>query len=244
MPRRHTPVVASLAFVASLLLPVASVGSQEAASRDTVRATSLGAVVLRVGVDTSLTYAVRNGGRILVATYIESVSTTPEGYLIVGRNVRPNGATLSLDSLVVAPKTLAPVSHADSTPGGRTRVRFAAGRMRGTVDSGGRSVVIDSAVPAGMYDYSMASRLVNLLPLRVGYSVVVPAYDIHRGPQFNRVTVLAEEALEIRGRREPAWKVEIDYGRFRATRWIHRESRKDLRTVVSNGGMEMVVEYR
>ena len=58
------------------------------------------------------------------------------------------------------------------------------------------------------------------------------------------MTVLAEEDLDVRGVLAPAWKVEIDYGRFKATRWIHRGTRKDLRTVVNTGGMEMVVEYR
>lgn len=230
--------------VCAALAPAIDPLRAQGAPPDTAGAASLGPLTLPVGVDTSLTYAMRGGERVLMVTYIESVSTTPEGYLIVGRNVRPNGALLTLDSLVVARGTLAPVSHTDTTPTGRTRVRFAAGRMRGTADSGGRSTAIDRAVPAGLYDYSMASRLVNLLPLRAGYSTVVPTYDIHRGPQFNRVTVLADETLDVRGSPAPAWKLEIDYGRFKATRWIHRDTRKDLRTVVNAGGTEMVVEYR
>jgi hypothetical protein len=236
-----------LAVVAALPLSTDAARAQGASPRDTVRAgaASTGGRSLAVGADTSRTYLVRNGERRLIATYIESVSLTPEGTLLVGGNVGPNGALLTIDSVVVATGSLAPVSHSDFTPGGRTRVRFTGGRMRGSaIDGGGRSSGIDSAVPAGVYDYSIASRVVNLLPLRVGYDVVLPTYDIHRGPQFARVTVLAEEELEIGGKREPAWKVEMTFGRIKATRWIHRGTRKDLRTVVDAGGTAMVVEYR
>jgi hypothetical protein len=239
MPRIRISIAASM--VAALAAAPAH------AQRDTVRAgaASLQALVLPVGVDSSDTYMLRNGERRLLVTYVEEVTRTPDGYLIVGRNVRPNGATVSLDSVAVAPGTLAPVWHADSTRGGRTRVRFAGGRMRGSVvDSAGARTEIDSVVPAGVYDYSMASRVVNLLPLRAGYTVVLPTYDIHRGPQFTRVSVLGEEDVEVRGRRVPTWKVEMDYGRFKATRWIHRDTRRDVRTAVENGGMQMEVEYR
>ena len=236
--------VIRLSIVAAL---VALAAAPAHAQRDTVRAgaASLRSLALPAGVDSSDTYAVRDGERRLLVTYVEEVTRTPDGYLIVGRNVRQNGAVLSLDSVAVAAGTLAPLWHADSTRGGRTRVRFAGGRMRGTVvDSAGARAELDSVVPAGVYDYSMASRVVNLLPLRAGYAVVLPSYDIHRGPQFTRVTVLAEEDVEVRGRQVPTWKVEMDYGRFKATRWIHRETRKDVRTAVENGGMRMEVEYR
>ena len=53
---------------------------------------------------------------------------------------------LTLDSVVVARGTLAPLSHTDTTPTGRTLVRFAGGRMRGTADSSGRTTAIDRAV--------------------------------------------------------------------------------------------------
>ena len=242
MSRLH--LVASIALAAALQLAPATEASAQA---DTLRAGSpaIAALTLHPGIDSSDTYAIRNGERRLVATYIEETLRTPDGYLIVGRNVRPDGATLSLDSIVLAPRTLLPLRHADAVRGGRMTVRFADGRMRGTaVDASGGSTTIDSIVPPGLFDYSVAMRVVNLLPLRAGYTVVIPSYDIRRGLQHTRVTVMAEETIEVRGRPEPAWKVEADYGRFKATRWIHRESRKDLRTIVNANGMEMVVEYR
>jgi hypothetical protein len=236
-PFRRTAAIACMALVPHLAH----------AQRDTVRAggAALRALALAPGVDSSDTYAVRNGERRLLVTYVEEVSRTPDGYLIVGRNVRPGGAVVSLDTVAVAAGTLAPVWHADSTRGGRPPGGFADRRRRGPpVDSAGARSEIDSLVPAGVYDYSMASRVVNLLPLRAGYAVVLPSYDIHRGPQFTRVSVVAEEELEVRGRRVPTWKVEMDYGRLKALRWIDRRTRKDVRTVVETGGMQMEVEYR
>jgi hypothetical protein len=216
------------------------------AQRDTIRAgvSPLANLVLPLGIDSSDTYAVRDGERRLVATYIEEITRTGDGYLVVGRNVR-NGVILSLDSVGLASGSLAPLWHADTTRSGRLRVRFADNRMRGTrTDSAGAELAIDSAVPEKVFDYSVASRIINLLPLRAGYDVVMPSYDIHRGPQFTRVTVVAEEDLAIGGRAVPAWKVEVDYGRFKATRWIDRSTRQDLRTTVSGGGMEMIAEPR
>ena len=98
-------------------------------------------------------------------------------------------------------------------------------------------------MPAGLLDYSVASRLVNLLPLRAGYDAVIASWDIHRGAQFTRITVAAEEEIEWRGGKVSAWRVEADYGRFKSTRWIDRATRQDLRTTVNNSGMSMVVEY-
>jgi hypothetical protein len=216
------------------------------AQRDTIRAgvSPLANLVMPLGIDSSDTWAVRNGERRLVATYVEEVTRTGDGYLVVGKNVR-NGAILSLDSVALAAGSLAPLWHADTTRSGRTRVRFADHRMRGTrTDSAGVVAAIDSVVSAKAFDYSVASRIINLLPLRAGYDVVMPSYDIHRGLQHTRVTVVAEEDLAIDGRAVPAWKVEVDYGRFKATRWIDRATRRDLRTTVSGGGMEMIAEPR
>jgi hypothetical protein len=227
--------------------PRAAAPRAAAPRADTLRAGAAPRRALRLasGVDSSDTYVLRAGQRRLVMTYVEETASTPDGYLIVGRNVRPDGTVASLDSVVVARGTLAPVRHSDVTPAGRTDVRFTAGRMRGAlVDSTGTRRAIDAPVPAGVYDYSMASRVVNLLPLRVGYRAVLPSYDIHRGAQFTRVGVLAAEDVEVRGRRVPAWKVEMDYGRFKATRWIDRGTRRDLRTTVNTGATELAVEHR
>jgi hypothetical protein len=36
----------------------------------------------------------------------------------------------------------------------------------------------------------------------------------------------------------------MDYGRFKATRWIDRDTRRDLRTTVNTGATELAVEHR
>jgi hypothetical protein len=238
-----TPRMPRLLLLAAVPLLAPALARAQA---DTVRAggAALGGRTFAVGVDSSDTFVVRNGERVLVVRYTEAVTRTADGLLVVGRNVRPTGAVLSLDSVAVDARTLAPVWHADSTRAGRTRMRYADGRLRGTrTDSAGRETPLDSAVAAGAFDYSVASRVVNLLPLRPGYTTVIASHDIHRGPQDVRITVLAEEALEHRGTTRPAWRVEADYGGFKATRWIDRETRRDLRTHVVNRGMEMIAEH-
>jgi hypothetical protein len=57
------------------------------------------------------------------------------------------------------------------------------------------------------------------------------------------VSVVAEEDVEVRGRRVPAWKVEMDYGAQGDALDPPRDA-KDVRTAVETGGMQMEVEYR
>ena len=215
------------------------------AQADTVRAGAQGQDSLRlvVGVDSTDTFIVRDTARVRIMTYVESVSETAEGYLIVGENVTPAGATVSLDSVLVARGTLAPRWHSDLTPAGRSRVSYAGTRMLGTaIDTAGVDSPMDAAVAAGAFDYSMARLVINQLPLTVGYEGVLLTHDIRRGTIPVAFRVVGAETVTVAGRAADAWKVEMNYGAFTAERWIDRATREDLRTRVVVNGREMLVE--
>jgi hypothetical protein len=162
---------------------------------------------------------------------------------VVERNLRPDGRQVTLDSIEVDARTLAPRWHADVTPRGSRRVVFAGGRATGTaVDSAGRSTPVDEPVPAGALDYSVQSLVTPRLPLRAGYRAVLQTYDITRGPQTVALRVLGEEELAPAGPR--TWKIEVDYGTFRVTQWVDQKARRTVRTRVVRPGMELIAEPR
>ncbi len=232
---------ASAVFAGAGIALVAVVSAAHA-QVDTVRADGAVRLQLAVGIDSSHTYAVRGEERRRIMTYVETITEVPEGYLIVGENVRPDGNSFSVDSVIVARGSLAPLWHSDRSPAGHMDVRYDAGRLTGTSDSAGTTKRVDVAVAAGAFDYSMARMVVNQLPLRPGFAGVVVTHDIRRGPVPLPFQVLGEEDVTAGGRTAKGWKVEVDLGRAKAVRWIDQATRKDLRTVVTFPGGQMVAE--
>lgn len=225
-----------------LIAVAALLGSPVQAQVDSIRADSAARRELAVGVDSSHTYAVRGDERRKIMIYVETVSEVPEGYLIVGENVRPDGQSFSIDSLIVARGSLAPLWHADHSPVGHMAVRYEGERLKGASDSAGMSRTVDSPVPAGAFDYSMARMVINQLPLEVGYSGVIVTHDIRRGALPLPFRVVGEEEIVVGGKSAKGWKVEVDLGRAKAVRWIDQTTRKDLRTTVTFPGGQMVAE--
>jgi hypothetical protein len=212
------------------------------AQSDSIRADTAGRLVLAVGVDSSHTYAVRGDERQKIMIYVETVSEVPEGYLIVGENVRPDGQSFSIDSLIVARGSLAPLWHADHSPAGHMEVRYEGARLKGASDSAGTTRAVDSPVRAGAFDYSMARMVINQLPLAAGYAGVIVTHDIRRGAVPLPFRVIGEEEIVVGGKAAKSWKVEVDLGRAQAVRWIDQATRKDLRTTVTFPGGQMVAE--
>ena len=202
--------------------------------------------VLAAGVDTTDMFFVDpRGERRLGVVFVETVAPVPGGFLVVQRNVRPGGQLLSLDSIEVDARTLAPRWHSDVTPRDRRRVTFANARMSGTaMDSAGAVTPLDQPVAAGAIDYSLGTRVVPHLPLREGYVATLELHDITRGPQWTTVRVLGREDVAVKGATVSAWKVALDYGAFTATQWIDPAAKRTLRTEVQRGPMKMVAEAR
>ena len=107
-------------------------------------------------------------------------------------------------------------------------------------DTSGKQTRIDAAVPAGLFDYSIMTLVADRLPLRVGYKAIVATYDITRGVVYVPIEVVGTEALDVDGSTYDTWKMEIDIGRTKVTRWVERETRKEVKWSVTFNGREMV----
>ena len=244
MPSHHRSRLAlTLATLGAGLAPAALRAQQP----DTIRTGHpVVATVLAARTDTVDTYFVNAAGqRQLGVVYVETVVPVKDGFLVVQRNVRPNGALVSLDTVEVDGRTLAVRWHSDLTPRGSRRVTYADGRMTGTAtDSAGGATPVDQAVAAGAIDYSLASLVVPHLPLREGYVATLALHDITRGAQSTTVRVLGHEDVTVKGAMVSAWKVALDYGGFTATQWIDPAAKHTLRTEVARGPMKIVAERR
>jgi hypothetical protein len=186
------PLLAVLPLAAPAALPA------QATKPDTIRVGHpLVAGALSPRVDSTDTYFVApSGERRLGVVYAETVTPVPGGFLVVQHNARPDGRTLSLDSVEVDGRTLAPRRHVDVTPRGGHRVTFANGRLTGTAtDSAGVARSVDQPVALGAIDYSLGSLVVPHLPLREGYVATLVLHDITRGPQSTTVRVLGREEV-------------------------------------------------
>lgn len=236
MPLRRLALLASLA--------PAALAAQKP---DTIRVGhALVADALAAGADTTDTFFITPAGeRRLGVVYSETIVPVSGGFRIVQRNARPDGQLLSLDTLEVDGRTLAPRWHSDLSPRGRMRVTYANGRATGTsTDSAGAATPIDQAVTAGAIDYSIGSLLVPRLPLREGYVATLSLHDITRGPQWTTVRVLGREDVTVRGATVSAWKVALEYGSFTATQWVDAAAKRTVRTHVESGPMKIVAERR
>ena len=235
-------MIARSLSLAALLVPAALHAQQP----DTIRTGHpLLASALVAGVDTVDTYFVGpSGERRLGVIYVETVVPVKDGFLVVQRNVRPDGTLLSLDTVAVDARTLAAQWHSDVTPRGSRRVTFANGRMTGSATDSAGATPLDQPVAAGAIDYSLGSLVVPHLPLREGYVATLALHDITRGPQWTTVRVLDREDVTVRGATVSAWKVALDYGAFAATQWIDASTHRGLRTEVQRGAMKIVAERR
>lgn len=203
-------------------------------------------LVLTTGTETVDTYLNDGGDRRLIGVFVQTVSETSTGYLVIQRNDLPSGESLSLDTIALARGSLATLWHGDVTRAGRRHVAFEDGRMRGvTVDSAGESHMVDEPVPPNHFDYSVFGLIANQLPLAEGYQVVVATYDIVRGPQYLPMSVAGTETLDWAGGRVGAWRLDTELAPgWTVSRWVEPTSRRELRWVVKAGSREMVGEVR
>lgn len=197
------------------------------------------------GVDSVDNYIVQDGERRLVVTFVQTITETPEGYLIVQENRGANGTLRSLDSIAVARGTLATTWHGDVTPQGSRHVEFREGRMTGvTVDTLGHETPVDEPVPAGFFDYSIMTLVADRLPLSVGYEATVATYDVTRSAVYTPIEVVGVESIRVNGTEFDTWRMEVHLGEQTVTRWVDRATGKELRWSVTLGSREMIGERR
>jgi len=198
-----------------------------------------------VGADTIDNYVVRGGEEQLVVTYVQTITEVPEGYLVVQENISRSGASLSLDSLLLAEGSLATAWHGDVTPNGRRHVAFTDGRVRGiSVDSLGTETPVDAAIPPGLFDYSVATLVADHLPLESGYEATLATYDITRGPAHVSLAVVAVDTISVEGGTREAWRMEVAFDGRTVTRWIDRMTRRELEWVLQFEDRRMIGRRR
>lgn len=231
-------------LASSVLALVLAFPASSRAQADTVGASATTwAAEPAIGTDTARVFFERNGTRRLGIVYVEAITRTPTGFMIVQQNMRPNGAIVTLDTVTFAAKTFAPLWHSDVTPRGKTRVSYANGRVRGmSTDTAGVSRSVDTTAAPDLIDFSVASTFARLLPLAVGYSAVLKSFDIHRGVIHTPVRVVGEETLTIGEKQVPAWKIETTSNGQTVTHWIDQATRRELRVRLSMGQAEMIME--
>lgn len=202
-------------------------------------------LTLPPGADTVDSYVSQEGEVRRAVTSVQTILEVPEGYLIVQENLGANGSLLTLDSILVAPGTLATLWHGDVTPAGRRHVAFGDGRVTGVaVDSLGRETSIEAELSAGSFDYSIFSLVADRLPLSVGFTATIATYDITRGPIFVSIEVLDAEDVVLGGTTYETWKMSVDLGPQSVTRWVDRTSRRELKWSVKMDAREMTGERR
>jgi len=75
-------------------------------------------------------------------------------------------------------------------------------------------------------------------------TTTLATWDITRGVVFVPLEVVGGEAVAVGDETVDAWKLLVDVGRYRVTRWISRATRKELRWSVTMEGRQMVGEPR
>ena len=226
---------------ATLLIPLVAL---TLAPPDTVRVGNPSLpTALSPGVETVNNYVVRDGNKHLVLTFVQTITEVPDGYRIIQENRRLNGAVVSLDTIIVVRGTLATAWHGDMTPLGKRHVAFGHGRMTGVaLDTLDRQTQIDVEVPSGLFDYSIMTLVADRLPLKVGYKATVATYDITRGEVYVPIEVVGMESIVIDGTTFDTWKMEVDLGGPKVSRWVERDTRKEIKWSVKFNGREMIGE--
>lgn len=159
----------------------------------------------------------REGQSRPLGTYVQHVTPATVGgtraWLFVQTSTTPQGA--ALDSIWIDARTWVPLRHVAVTPQHRFDVAYRGGRVRGTVAFGADSThERDEPLPAGMFDYSVASAAVGAGALCAGAAVRVSGYDPAGGARQRDITmrVLSAETVTIGGAPRDVWNVETDVG--------------------------------
>jgi hypothetical protein len=166
------------------------------------------------GTDTSEVWMERDTARRPVGTFVESVTPVRHGggaaFLVVQRMETARGVIL--DSITVRAGTFAPLRHAAVTPRGSHRIEFSGVEVRGTAaDSAGtHPVSANLARPA--FDYSLASFLLQGVPLCEGLTLRIPLYEHARGEVQAVARVVGAGTVQLRGRAYDVWNVDMDVG--------------------------------
>lgn len=155
-------------------------------------------------------------------------------FLVVQRTEMP-GRTM-LDSVTVRAGSFAPLRHVAATPVHTADVRFAAGRVAGTVADSGNARAVDAVVSGGALDYSVASMALQAVPLCEGTVVKIETYDVARGPVLTTARVVGAETVTLRGRAWGVWAVDYEFGAGTSRLYVDRATGRQVGWMTSLPG--------
>jgi hypothetical protein len=112
----------------------------------------------------------------------------------------------AIDTVVVAQKSIAPVTLRGVTPGGTIALDYAGTKITGEHrDPEGSTQAIAQTLSQPTFDPNALEQLLEALPLRAGYDVRVPMYTNESGMVWFNIKVAGDAA----GTSEPAWNVGV-----------------------------------
>ncbi len=234
-----------------LSLPVLR-STSHAQDPDTVYAGSpaLGSFLPPLGTDTIYGYVDAGGNRSPLNVALLTISEGgegPDGYWrVVNRHVSLPGNDTTSTLILFRKSDFSLVHHSVSAPGDSASVTVAGDRLTGWVVLPGEPPsLLDLELPHPVLPVDGPSPwFFSLLPLREGYTAVVPRFNMWSGGEvWKTYTVVASEFVEAGERSYACWKVDagpLGPPGYTAFCWVDKSSRRVVQSALLNpdGGTE------
>lgn len=184
--------------------------------------------ITRAGQDTSA------GTRTVVLRVTRTPGDTP---LLEVEQRFPGGGGEIVDTAVADLGTLRAVAHRSHQPARTMRFSFVGSEAEGTValpamgDSAARVEAVHQDLGGPIFDSNVLDLVVSGLPLRPGFSAVLPFFIYERGGRVAMPVEVRERATAAFARLGPreAWVVAVGVPGAPATVWVDTETRAVLR---------------
>ena len=254
-----TPLAASLAALTAAVLATGPLGAQEPAAAPgivapepaTDSAAPFGPVdgnLLRAGASSYRLTLLRSAGPSDLGTRTVEVSEaslggTPTWLVVEGRS---GTAVATVDSLWLSRLDLAPLRWVASV--GRTQLAASFGRdsiFGGVQSYAGRSSFTAGVLPGVLVTAGMTEKILELLPLRVGYRAGASLLLVDTGTPRALPAELAverEERMRTSGGEVDCWVVHLRAGALEEWLWVDKSRRTVVRTEQTSAVGRIVAE--
>ncbi len=243
--------ISTLLTVSLLSLPVFH-SAADAQDPDTVFAGSpvLGGLLPPLGTDTIYSYVDADGKRSPLNVAILTISEGGEGadgyWRIVNDHVSLPGNDTTSTLIIFRKSDFSLVHHKVSAPGDSASVTVSGNRLTGWVVLPGEPPsLLDLELPHPVLPVDGPSPwFFSLLPLRDGYTAVVPRFSMWSGGEvWKTYSVVASEFVEAGEQTYACWKVDagpLGPPGYTAFCWVDKSSRRVVQSALLNpdGGTE------
>lgn len=229
--------------VFAIALSVAAGGLLGAQTVDTVYVGSLPVkdAKLFVGTETFHSYKLENGEKSLTSITRQTITPVQAGvsnaYLIHSLHVGAKGDT-TLGMLTIKASDFSLIHHKVKAAADSAAVTSFGRHLTGWVVLPGEPVrLLDLETPRPVFPVDGPQPwLVSLLPLREGYSALVPRFNMWKGKEiWSSIRVLGGEMLEHHGQAVDCWKVDagpMGPPGYHCYRWVEKSTGRVLKSVL------------